>query len=116
MLREVGQRLLSSAGYEVLVAEDGVEALEVCEQVAEAFDLAILDLSMPRMSGPATLRRLRERYPRIRVLFVSGYDLSPHLSSEDQELLQACELLRKPYRAAELRRAVARALTSEPIE
>ena len=111
VLREVGQRLLSTAGYEVIVAEDGAEALAVCEQVEGAVDLAILDLAMPRLSGPATLRLLRERYPEIRGLFVSGYDLLQSPSDQDRALLESCELLAKPYRAAELRRAVARALS-----
>ena len=93
---------------DVLVAEDGVEALAVCAQAEDPVLLAVLDVTMPRMNGPDTLRALRQRYPSIQAVFVTGHDSRGAL--EGDQLFSACESLQKPYRAAQLTQAVARAL------
>ncbi len=71
-LRALNARGLSSRGYTVLVAGNGVEALEVLESEG-AVDLVVSDVVMPEMDGPTMLKELRNRYPNIKVIFVSGY-------------------------------------------
>ena len=72
-LLELYRSSFTSAGYVVHVARDGVAALELVEGAERPPDLVITDVRMPRMSGPELVNRLRETYPELPVIFVSGY-------------------------------------------
>jgi len=72
-VRKFASRALRRAGYRVLEACDGEEALRVSGQHAGRVDLAITDVVMPRMGGRDLVRRLRHERPETRVLFISGY-------------------------------------------
>jgi len=99
-VRRVMVRALEGAGYRVLAAADGVEALEAMEASRAPIDLLVTDLVMPRMGGAALADRLRERDPTLRVLFVSGY---PDRSAEELGLGRAgTRLLPKPFTPGEL--------------
>ena len=78
-LRATTGRILVHAGYEVVVACDGVEALEIFAADAR-FDLVLTDLAMPRMRGDELATRLAEQAPDLRVIVASGYDTG-HASS-----------------------------------
>ncbi len=99
MIRKLGSTILGHHGYDVLLAGDGVEALEVYQQHRGRIDLVILDLTMPRLSGRDTLKRLVEMDPDVRVLFSSGY--SPEQAAPG-EFRQVRGFIGKPYRADEL--------------
>ena len=71
-LRALNARGLASRGYTVLEAANGVEAIEVLEKQGEV-DLVVSDVVMPEMDGPTLLKELRQRYPKIKFIFVSGY-------------------------------------------
>ncbi len=77
MVRAVAERALVRQGYTVRTAASGEEALELLEAVArgeaEPFDLLVSDVVMPGMDGPAVVREARKRFPKLRVLFMSGY-------------------------------------------
>ena len=73
-LRMGTARILAEQGYEVLVAGDGVEALEVFERERGALDVVVTDVAMPRMRGDELAQRLGERSPGMPVIFLSGYD------------------------------------------
>ncbi len=64
--------ILERAGYTVLTATDGEEALRVFEEHADKIDLVLLDVIMPKLGGKAVFERVREKRPRVRVLFSSG--------------------------------------------
>ncbi|WP_100657044.1 PAS domain-containing protein [Alteromonas flava] len=66
--------LLTAIGYLVTVANNGKEAVEQYQKAAGAFDLVILDLSMPIMSGRDAYSEMRKINPDIKVIFFSGYD------------------------------------------
>jgi CheY-like chemotaxis protein len=72
-VRNVFRRTLDLAGYRVLEATDGEDALAVCEGSAGGVDVLITDVIMPRMGGQELARRLAVRYPGLKVLYVSGY-------------------------------------------
>jgi len=72
-LRGLNARGLTSRGYTVLEAGNGVEAIEVLEACGWQVDLVITDVVMPEMDGPTLFRVLRERNPEIKIIFVSGY-------------------------------------------
>jgi CheY-like chemotaxis protein len=85
-------------GYHVIEASNGAEALVVFEQ-APRVDLVVTDVVMPIMKGTELARRLRERKPDQRFLFVTGYVLH-------EELGPNAELLQKPFVRQELVRRV----------
>ncbi len=64
---------LEAFGFEVLLAKDGVECLEVFKAHQDVIDAVLLDLTMPRMSGEDTFRALLELDPSVQVLLTSGY-------------------------------------------
>ena len=72
-LRFLNARGLSSRGYTVLQAGNGVEAIEVLEAHPGKIDLVVSDVVMPEMDGPTMLKELRRRRPDIKIIFVSGY-------------------------------------------
>lgn len=78
--RQLFAMALRREGYWVLEARNGKEALDIADQAGRV-DLVISDVMMPIMKGPEMAERLRERFPDVRVLFVSGYlneDLGPN--------------------------------------
>jgi two-component system, cell cycle sensor histidine kinase and response regulator CckA len=99
---------LEAAGYEVVVASDGEEAVAVFE-ADPMFDLVVLDVVMPRLDGIAALRRMRELRPTQPALFVTGHALDA--SGELAELVRTdLDLLRKPFTQVELAARVRKAL------
>ena len=70
--RELTRRMLRRQGYAVLVAANAEEALRVFEQ-NPSIDLLLSDVVMPGASGPELVRRLVERRPALKVLYMSGY-------------------------------------------
>jgi two-component system cell cycle sensor histidine kinase/response regulator CckA len=98
-IREMVRQSLVNYGYRVLSAEDGEQALRLCER--ETPDLAILDLVMPHLGGPATALRLRDRFPRLHVLFTSGYSES---SAGALAQVPYSRYLQKPYSPTSLGR------------
>src|SRR3979490_2857464 len=69
--RELQREALMNLGYRVLAACDGEEALRLCER--ERPTLAILDLIMPKLGGPAVASRLTASFPGLPILLTSGY-------------------------------------------
>jgi two-component system cell cycle sensor histidine kinase/response regulator CckA len=72
-LRGLNARGLTSRGYTVLEAGNGVEALEVLEKEGGHVDLVVSDVVMPEMDGPTLLKEMRCRNPELKIIFVSGY-------------------------------------------
>ncbi len=104
MVRSVSARILEAEGAAVQEADDGVRALERIEAEPTAFDLVLLDMTMPNMGGAETLVALRERGHRLPVLLSSGFSAAA-LPSDD-----TTSFIAKPFRALELVTAVRRAL------
>ena len=73
MLRNLSQKILNNCGYEVFVASHGKEALELCREQGGAFHLMLTDVVMPGMSGRELAERVQPLYPKIKVLYMSGY-------------------------------------------
>lgn len=92
-IRELGLEILVKFGYEVLVAEDGEQALDLYERACSRVDLIILDLIMPGMGGMKCMKKIMERNQKAKVLVASGY------SPSREEALQglACGFIGKPY-------------------
>src|SRR4051812_20641055 len=72
LIRQLIERVLSSKGYNVLVAENGNDALEVADRHKAPIHLVVSDVVMPDMDGRQLYHHLRTWYPTIRFLFISG--------------------------------------------
>jgi CheY-like chemotaxis protein len=104
-------RILSRAGYEVLVAANAGEALLISERRGEGIDLLLTDVVMPQVSGKELAERLRTWLPGLRVLFTSGY--ASDVVGQRGVLTPDTPLLEKPFTHSSLLAAVRRALDSE---
>ena len=72
-LRKLTQKSLQPHGYRILVAENGEDALRVSKEHEGTIDLLITDVVMPRMGGKEVAERLQTLYPRMKVIYMSGY-------------------------------------------
>ena len=72
-VRVFSTRALNNKGYKVLEARSGEEALAILDKEGDKIDLTITDVVMPQMDGPTLYKHLRDRWPHMKVLFVSGY-------------------------------------------
>ena len=111
MVRAVAERALSRKGYEVLTASNGEEALEVLETRPEGVDLLISDVVMPTMDGPTLVGHARERFPNLRIIFMSGY-AEEQLRREIS--VPGVAFLPKPFSVQELAEKVRSALSRSP--
>ncbi|GEM_PF-1484512 len=96
-VRDVGARMLAELGYDVVTANDGVEALETLETLGDRVRLVLLDLTMPRMDGRHCLARIRERWPDLPVILTSGWD-----EGGFRDTGGPTAFLHKPWRRGEL--------------
>jgi two-component system, cell cycle sensor histidine kinase and response regulator CckA len=96
-IREMLTRLLNGKGYELLVAANGREAVDLVEQEG-GVDLLISDLIMPGPNGAEVASELRARVPNLGVLFISGWADHPAL----QRVLDAGDrFIPKPFSLSE---------------
>ena len=72
-IRSFSKHALERAGYRVLEARSGTQALEVAQQHYGAVDMLVTDMVLPGQSGPELARALAGRRPGLRVLYTSGY-------------------------------------------
>ena len=100
MIIEVAEDLLEKLGYKVLIAKSGKEAIKTYKKNKEQIDIVILDMVMPDMSGGETYDNLKEIYPDIKVLLVSGYSLN---EAATKILDRGCDgYIQKPAKSKEL--------------
>jgi PAS domain S-box-containing protein len=107
-IRSLGEQLLARAGYKVLTAGNGLEALEVYRCGREEIALVILDLMMPEMGGRQCLEELLKINPKLKVVIASGYSADGH--TKDFIDAGAKGFVCKPYEAREILAAVRKAL------
>ncbi len=95
---------LEQVGYRVLTAANGDAALKICDDLEGKLDLVLTDLVMSGKSGHELANDLAERYPEVRVLFMSGY--TENSAARRDVLLKGSPFLQKPFSVAELANAV----------
>jgi CheY-like chemotaxis protein len=100
MVRSVSKRMLEHIGFRVLLASDGVEAIDVYRANRDTIDCVILDLTMPRMDGVQTLATLRTVSVDVPVILSSGY--SEHEISKRYARKGFAGFIEKPYRLSSL--------------
>ncbi len=102
-LRSLGRLILQRHGYQVILAEDGVSAVESYRAHHAEIALVILDLTMPRLSGRDALQLIRQINPHVRVILTSGYS-ADYLAEECRREIQC--YVAKPFRPDALARTV----------
>ncbi|HSH37843.1 MAG TPA: ATP-binding protein, partial [Chthoniobacterales bacterium] len=95
MLRDLAVHILSSEGYNVLAAKDGLEAVEMFAKQRDEIGLVVCDLGLPRLGGHEVFLKMKETKPGVRAIVASGY-LEPAMRSE---ILKAgvIDTIQKPY-------------------
>jgi two-component system cell cycle sensor histidine kinase/response regulator CckA len=113
MVRDLGNEILCSYGYQVVLAGDGLEALEIYENRGKEIDLVILDLLMPNLGGKETLVRLRELDPAAKVIICSGY--GSRGNGLQQIITPKINMVHKPFKPEELVFAVRQTLDGKTV-
>jgi PAS domain S-box-containing protein len=94
-LREMMVESLKLYGYSVHAAQDGAEALEICQQKKQSFDLLITDVVMPEMNGKELAEKIARQSPGIKTLYISGY--AEDAIGDHNILLEGLSFLPKPF-------------------
>jgi CheY-like chemotaxis protein len=105
---ELTSVMLSTLGFTVLRAMDGIEAVKVFRQHKDEIRLVLSDVAMPRMNGWDTLLALRQIKPGVRVILASGYGEEQVMEGAHAEFPQG--FLGKPFGFQDLKEAINRAL------
>ena len=107
-IRDIVRESLRRNGYNVLIANDGDEALQMAGAYPDPIHLLITDLVMPNIGGRELAQRLTPQRPTMKVLFMSGY--SEQSALEIQTTRQSATVLQKPFSLDALARNVRRVL------
>ncbi|HDY88143.1 MAG TPA: response regulator, partial [bacterium] len=107
-VREMTKCLLKDLGYKVILASDGVEAVDVYKEKKNEIDLVLMDMIMPVMGGEETFRKLCEINSKVKVLIMSGFSQG-HKATE---ILKggAIGFLQKPFEMQNLLKVISKAL------
>jgi len=100
VMRSMVERLLKRTGLRVLLAADGLEAVELFKEHAPEITFVLLDLTMPKLDGVKTLVELRRHQPDVKAVLTSGYNESSITQRCMQEGFIA--FIPKPYQAGSL--------------
>ena len=106
LLRELGETILTQAGYTILTASTGDGLRDLLKTHRGTIDLLLTDVVMPEIPGPELVRMARERWPKVKVLYMSGYS-----DSELKDLGQNAAFIQKPFTPAELTAKIAEILS-----
>lgn len=101
ILRDILSRLFISSGYDVILAEDGDDAVEKYKQNSGNISIVVMDIVMPRKDGILAYLEIKEVNPDAAILFMSGYGTS-HLQVLAGLGIATPELIAKPFEPAEL--------------
>jgi PAS domain S-box-containing protein len=110
-VRALAERILTTAGYRIILAGDGEEAMRFMQESSQHIDLLVTDVVMPNMMGSELVERLSGSHAGLKVLYLSGHTDS---TLQRQGLVPAGRtLLRKPFAADTLLRKIREALDQE---
>jgi two-component system, cell cycle sensor histidine kinase and response regulator CckA len=103
-LRHLTRRMLKGYGYRVIMASNGKEAIRRSEDHKDAMNLLLTDVVMPGMSGGDLVHRLREKFPELKALYMSGY--THNVIAHHGVLEKHVHLIQKPFTGKDLAKKV----------
>jgi two-component system nitrogen regulation response regulator GlnG len=103
------EHFLTDSGFRILKAFNGTQAVDLCADDPDSVSLAIVDLNMPELDGPATIGALKLQRPRLRVIATSGAELVPYFAQLVD--LGVRDFLPKPFHLDGLLNSIQLALT-----
>jgi len=109
-VRQLACEFLTAAGYSVLTAEDGTEALETVERLGPSIQAVLTDVVMPKMRGPELGMRLKTLLPHVKIVYMTGY---LEQNAGDNGFMEDAFFLQKPFSREAVVRLVGQALNSE---
>jgi len=110
MVRMVLAQALCRAGYNVIAACDGAEAVTLCRGRSEEIDVVVFDLTMPILDGTSLFREIRRVVPRARTLLMSGYSEASTVNDLFEEGLSG--FLPKPFSLEQFELEMARVMAT----
>lgn len=125
-IREVTRRLLENYGYQVLVAEDGVEAIaqyalncaekevtqtSLSDADSDGIQVVLIDMTMPNLGGAKTIQVLQKINPQLKVIMVSGLPGNQQIAATISDSVKA--FLQKPYSSATLLKTMRQVIEPE---
>lgn len=113
-IRALTRHMLVQMGFEVTVASDGREGVEVFRQMSGSNPLVLLDLTMPHVDGAEAFAQLRRIRPDVRVILMSGY--SEHSIATKFAGKGPLGFIQKPFRLNELRELVRASVDASPVD
>jgi CheY-like chemotaxis protein len=111
-LRALVARAITDLGHTVVTAFDGADALDILTRENGSFDLLLTDIRMPLMDGIALALATARNHPQIVILLMTAYADQRERASNLEALIH--DVVLKPFTLAELKTAVADALTEGP--
>ena len=108
IMRLTAQSILQDLGYDVVLANEGQEALSIYRKAPEAFDVVLLDMIMPIMNGRDCFSSLMHHDPNVRVILSSGFSREEDFT--EMKLSGLKGFIHKPYRRATLSQAISLAM------
>jgi signal transduction histidine kinase/CheY-like chemotaxis protein len=112
-VRDLASIFLKSAGYRVIAAKDGIEALELASRSSEQIHVLLTDVVMPNMRGPELAKQLKQIRSELKIVYMSGYlDYNRGCG----EFLNGSYFLQKPFSREMLVSKVEEALKGKPAE
>ncbi len=112
-VRAVTREILRSSGYEVISARNGLEALEKIDEHPRPIDLLLTDVVMPKMKGPELAQSVLDRFPGIKIIYMSGYNEESILGRRIGE--DGSILIQKPFTPQDLSRRVREVLDGRAV-
>lgn len=109
-MRLLVARAIAMDGHEVVTAEDGADALEILTRDNGAFDLLLTDIKMPVMDGIALALAVARDFPRLTILLMTGFADQRERASGLDAIVH--DIVTKPFAVADIRTAVADALSA----
>ncbi len=92
---KMGKTMLERLGYDVLTAQDPIEAMQIIENYPGTIDLLITDVVMPEMNGRDLALQLMKRFPDLKYLYISGY--TANVIAQQGILDEETNFLQKPF-------------------
>ncbi|MBI3189101.1 MAG: response regulator, partial [Ignavibacteriales bacterium] len=92
---EIGVDILRDLGYNVQIARNGMEAIQMLAETHETYHLVVLDMNMPKLGGRSTFEYLRKHHPEVKILVCSGY--SAQMLDDGKFISSIHGFIQKPY-------------------